>query len=95
MAAPDRRDEYIGMKKLLCLFALIETRAAIESFAKATGVGNDTTDEKRFRAILKDVDDFESVQISNKASLKIPFGLKDTIWGRKHLRPLNCFKKTQ
>jgi hypothetical protein len=93
MAAPDRRDEYAGMKKLLCIFSLMETRVAIESFAKVTGVGNEASDEKKFRSILKDVDDFETVQITDKASLKIPFGLKDTIWGQKNLRPLKCFKK--
>lgn len=92
MAAPDRREEFIGMKKLVCIFALFEARQAIERFAAATGVGNDATDEKKFRAMIKEVSDFETSQIFDKASLKIPFGLKDTIWGRKNLRPLYCLK---
>lgn len=92
MASPDRREEFIGMKKLVCIFALLEARQAIEKFAKATGVGSDATDEKKFRDMMEEVNDFVSAQISDKASLKIPFGLKDTVWGRKNLRPLNCLK---
>jgi hypothetical protein len=92
MASPDGRKEYLGMKKMICIIALIAARSAINAFATGTGVKSETDEENKFRARMEKIGDFLRKEVTDKPSLSIPFGLKDTKWGKVNLRPLQCLK---
>jgi hypothetical protein len=86
MALPDVREDNFGMKMLICLIVLTTSKAAIQAFARAVGVKEKSDNEKRFAKTMEDIDEFLTQQLrKDKASVLLPFGIRDTAWGKKNL----------
>jgi len=86
MTLPDVREDNLGTKKLICLIVLTATKGALEAFARGGGVHRETDATKPFQRRMDQVNRVIEEQLRDTSSLQVPFGIRDTSWGRKHLR---------
>jgi len=92
MASPDARKDDLGSKQMICFIVLLVTRSAINAFAAAAGIKNESDQEKKFSERMEEISQILSSQIMEKTTRSMPFGFQDTKWGKKNLRPLPCLK---